>query len=322
MSSIVSQKVPKAFVLRRLHSLLGLWLVVYLFEHLITNSQAALWLGEKGEGFIHMVNFLQSLPYLHVIEIILLGVPIGFHGYLGIKYALTSKANSHKTDGSTPDLKKYGRNHAYSWQRITSWILVFGILFHVGQMRFYLKPKEVIYEGNKFYLVPLSFDEKLYHLGPRLKVQFWGLQEIENIPQNPSQQDLSSFVKIASFKKGKQKEIKEEVQLQNYHQWIHTLKSFSIKPNEVVAACPNPGTAILLTTRDTFKSPWMGVFYTLFLFSAVFHAGNGFWSFLLSWGAILSLRCQKKWVNVSWALTVFLAFLGLAAIWGSYWINL
>lgn len=35
---------PSAFIWRRAHSLTGLWLVLFLIEHLLTNSQAALFL--------------------------------------------------------------------------------------------------------------------------------------------------------------------------------------------------------------------------------------------------------------------------------------
>lgn len=61
--------IPKAFIWRRLHSLMGLWLVLFLIEHLLTNSQAALWLGDNGRGFVNMVNAIHNLPYLEVIEL-------------------------------------------------------------------------------------------------------------------------------------------------------------------------------------------------------------------------------------------------------------
>ncbi len=48
----------REFIGRRVHSLMGLWLVVFLTEHLIVNSQAALWIGDDGHGFVLLVNFL------------------------------------------------------------------------------------------------------------------------------------------------------------------------------------------------------------------------------------------------------------------------
>src|SRR4026207_984938 len=117
MSIDSNKKLPSAFIWRRLHSLMGLWLVLFLMEHLFVNSQAALLLGENGKGFVRAVNAIHNLPYLQAIEVTLLGVPILIHLIWGIKYLLTSKSNSGKTDGSSPSLSKYARNHAYTWQR-------------------------------------------------------------------------------------------------------------------------------------------------------------------------------------------------------------
>jgi succinate dehydrogenase / fumarate reductase cytochrome b subunit len=60
-----------------------------------------------------------------------------------------------------------------------------------------------------------------------------------------------------------------------------------------VAVAPDRGTAMLLTVRDTFKSPIMEIFYSLFLLAALFHAFNGFWTFFLTWGLILSINARK-----------------------------
>jgi hypothetical protein len=67
---------PRAFVWRRVHSLMGLWLALFLTEHLLTNSQAALLLGDNGGGFVRTVNWIHDLPYLQVIEVFLIGTPI------------------------------------------------------------------------------------------------------------------------------------------------------------------------------------------------------------------------------------------------------
>src|SRR4051812_29543012 len=116
----VAPSIPKAFIWRRVHSLAGLWFVLFLIEHLLTNSQAALFIGDNGSGFVEAVNFIKSLPYLPVIEIFLLGVPFLVHAIWGVKYLLTSKFNSFPADGSTPSLPQYPRNQAFTWQRITS----------------------------------------------------------------------------------------------------------------------------------------------------------------------------------------------------------
>lgn len=316
--------IPKAFIWRRIHSLMGLAIVIYLVEHLLTNSQAALWLGDDGIGFIHMVNAIQRLPYLQVIEILFIGVPIAFHGVWGIKYALTAKSNSRKSDGSKPSLT-YERNRAYTWQRATSWILLMGIVFHVVQMRFVDKPKKVMKGNKNYYLVTLSFDDGLYTLSPRLGVSLYGQNDIKRFSHRAK--DYFQSTSFYSDRKDdfdphiQQEKAEEQIDYEQY-KWMRTLGKYQIKKDEVVAAAADPATAILLTTRNTFKSPLMSILYTIFVLSAVFHAANGVWTFLVTWGVILSYRSQKKWVNVCWVFMFILLFWGLAAIWGSYWLNL
>jgi len=97
------------------------------------------------------------------------------------------------------------------------------------------------------------------------------------------------------------------------------LKSWHIHGNEVIAETKSFGTATLLTVRDTFKNPAYIVIYTVFVLATCFHAFNGFWTFLITWGWILSYLSQKRMVKVAWAIMALVAFLGLAAVWGTYW---
>ncbi len=259
MESASPLQISSAFIWRRVHSLMGFWLVLYLILHLITNSQAALWMGNDGAGFVRMVNALESLPYLHVVEVILIGVPLAIHLVWGIKRTLEARSNVVSL--------KYERNIAYSLQRLTSWILTVGIIGHVVQMRFLEMPKQVEVNGQEQSMVILNVDDGLYPLALRLGVT---LQDSE-------------------------------------------------KPNQVVAVADSPGKAMLLMLRATFKSPLYAVLYTIFLLAAAFHAFNGFWTFLVTWGVILSYRSQKAMIPVCMIGVAVLAFLGLAAIWGSYW---
>src|SRR3990167_2786256 len=125
------------FFWRRIHSLMGLWLVIYLFEHLLTNSLATFPIGEDGIGFIRMVNSLESLPYLRFIEVALIGVPVLVHGIWGVRRALSARCNAYGASrlAETAPVLPYGRNRAFTWQRITSWILLLGLIGHVIQMR-------------------------------------------------------------------------------------------------------------------------------------------------------------------------------------------
>lgn len=328
------------FLWRRLHSLMGLWLVLFLCEHLLTNSQAALWLGEDGKGFVHFVNALHNLPYLQVIELVLLGIPFLIHMVWGVKYALTAKSNSRASDGSTPHIKS-PRNRAYSWQRITSWILLIGIIFHVGKFRFASYPETFSMGGKTSYLTPLNMDTGLYTLAERLHVTLYDKNAIAQAAEDLSKRSEEKVLLAAKEEAFDQEKYTLAsgptpepynthtalilTAAQNYEtsqSWVSTLQRYPLKNTQVVAASPDFGTATLLTVRDTFKSPLYVAFYTLFILAACFHACNGFWTFLISWGLVLKASAQKTWVGITALLMLTLLFLGLAAIWGSYWLNL
>lgn len=288
MSTTVNT-IPRAFVWRRLHSLMGLWFVLFLMEHLLTNSQAALWLGDNGKGFVRMVDFLHNLPFLQVIEIVLLGVPILIHMVWGVKYLFTSRSNSFPTNGSKPSLTKYGRNHAYTWQRITSWILLFGVILHVAKFRFLEYPESIKEGAVTTYYIKVSSDDGLRPVADRLGVTLYDSHDIK------FQEKLNSL-------KG--------------------IKNKPLKQDEFLAASKDFGTATLMAVRDTFKSPLYVGLYTIFVLAACFHAFNGCWTFLITWGIVLKYTAQKMTVHICTAVMLILMFLGLMAVWGTYWLNL
>ena len=322
--SVQTSHISSEFIWRRVHSLMGLWLVLYLTIHLITNSQAALWIGDDGSGFIKLVNTLEGLPYLQVIEITLIGIPLAIHGIWGIKRALRARLNQNRTDGSSPSLG-YSRNRAFAWQRITSWILLIGIIGHVVQMRFLDAPKKVKTCLGEAYFVKVSFDGGLYTLASRLRV---GLFTPEEVAQAASQLKTMERVHLEAPQGDKRFSADQEIarnliqQAQEERAWMERLTSFRLSENQLIAVSSTPGTAFLLMVRDTFKSPVMAFLYTLFLLSAVFHACNGLWTLLITWGIILSYPAQKTMLPFSAIGMLFLTFLGLAAIWCSYWVNL
>lgn len=258
---------PSTFVWRRLHSLTGLLLVLFLFFHLLTNSQAALPVGDAGLGYIKAVNSIRELPYLYAIEILLLAIPFAIHIVWGIQYLRTGVYNSIPTDGTTPSLPEYSRNHAYTWQRITSWILLVLITFHVIQMRFLEAP--VLQQGSEpIYMVQLQDDS-----------------------------GLNSFAAHM------------EVTLQRQ------------KEGKIIAYAKSFGAAELLMVRETFKDPGMVLLYTVLVLSACFHAFNGLWTFLITWGVTISPASQRRMKMVALGLMALVAFMGLAAVWGTYWIR-
>lgn len=324
----------RPFAMRRIHSLFGLWIVIFLIEHMLTNSQAALLIGENGEGFIRAVNFIKNLPYLHVIEIVLIGVPILYHMIWGIAYALTAKKNSFPSSQNKPVLTKFGRNHAYSWQRITSWILLVGIIAHVGYMRFYMYPISVDTGKDSAYFVRISMDPGLYTVSDRLNVKLYNKQAIEEVKQHVESQDQELKMLSSDFEKLQESPPpylyqKNIDQLMNRYQNLEDQKAYlqglekrKISGNEVIAEANNFGTATLLIVRDSFKSIFKSILYTIFVLAAVFHAFNGLWTFMITWGIILKTRTQSRAVNWCITIMVIVGFLGLASIWGTYYLNL
>ncbi len=269
-----ANKLPRPFVLRRLHSLMGLWLCFYLCEHLLVNSQAAWFLQDDGYGFIKSVNFIHSLPYLKAVELILLGLPFLIHAVWGIEYLRTSKLNAFKTSGKTPALAQYKSNRAYSWQRITSWILLIGVIAHVIQMRFVDYPKTVYVGDEKHYIVKVKADPALSSVVTKLDGKFYS---DEPIP---------------------------------------TLK---VKSGQEVVITKNAGSAFFLIVRDTMKDRFMVILYSIFVVAAVYHAFNGLWTWMITWGITLTKLSQMRMKAFTNILMSVVMFLGLIAIWGTYW---
>jgi len=304
--------IPKAFVWRRLHSIVGVWLVLFLFEHLLTNSQAALWIGDDGFGFVNGVNFIHNLPYLQVIELTLLGVPFLVHGLWGIKYLWTGKSNSFPSDGSKPALFKFSRNRAYTWQRWTSWILLIGLILHVVQMRFIEYPTSVKVGSQENYIVRLSEDAGLPTLAQRLDFKIYTPDEAGSL-----QDEVAQAAKVV--------DVENAVDKQDLEQEKRFAKALEKKPlteGEVAAVAKDFGTATLLIVRDTFKMPLMIALYSIFVVASCYHAFNGFWTSFITWGVTLTPRSQKLFLRLCILLMLLVIFLGLASAWGTYWVNL
>jgi succinate dehydrogenase/fumarate reductase cytochrome b subunit (b558 family) len=114
------------FLLRRLHSLLGIFpLGLFLFNHLLTNSTAMI----SAEFFEEKVKLIHMLgPLLPIVEAVLIFVPLSLHIALGIYIATQGKIEI----SGLP----YRRNYAYAFQRWTGWIALVYIAYHVIHLRF------------------------------------------------------------------------------------------------------------------------------------------------------------------------------------------
>ncbi len=124
-------------LLRRLHSLSGLVPIgVFLIFHLTTNA-SVVWGAANtrmpGEGlergvqtFQHEVSWINDMPGLLLIELSL-WLAIGFHSILGVVYAVGGKPNV--------GAYKYPDNWRYTLQRLTGYVGIFFIFYHVATLR-------------------------------------------------------------------------------------------------------------------------------------------------------------------------------------------
>jgi succinate dehydrogenase / fumarate reductase, cytochrome b subunit len=325
---------PRDWVSRRWHSLLGLWLVIYIIWHLLVNSQAALFVGSDGAGFIKAVNGLHNLPYLPVIEVVVLGIPFFLHGLWGVQYALTAKFNSSPSDGRKPALARYPRNHAFTWQRITSWVILVGVILHVIQMRFIDYPYSLVVGGDqRLLIINVPFDPGLYTLASRLNVALLNRAQIEQ---------LNGELLLRETLLGPPEQLAERLSAQELNRYdpqlaeqLGTLQKFALdrsfveglvammpREHQVAAITDEFGKALLLMVRATFRNPWMILLYTIFVLAAVYHGFRGLWSFMIVWGFTLTARSQRYMSTLAiWAMVV-VGFLGLSAVWLTYWVNL
>ncbi len=112
-----------AFMLRRLHSLSGIVPIgLFVCFHLFTNAQMLL------GTFQHEVDWIHAQPALEIMEIGLIWLPLAFHAGLGIFYAFNGSKYAVARNG--------GWSHRrYVAQRITGFVALAFILFHVATLR-------------------------------------------------------------------------------------------------------------------------------------------------------------------------------------------
>jgi len=101
---------------------------VFLLEHFYTNSKALY--GQA--AFNTAVNDLQSIPYILLVEIGGIFIPLIYHAVYGLVITVEARPNNLNYP--------YPRNWFYTIQRATGIILFFFITFHVLNFRFGLIP--------------------------------------------------------------------------------------------------------------------------------------------------------------------------------------
>jgi len=116
-----------SFWARRVHSLSGVVPIgAFLLEHLFTNSFST----QGPAAYNEVVLKLQSLPYVHWMEVFIIFLPILFHAIYGTYIAWQAKYNAVRYP--------FFRNWMFALQRASGIILFVYIGTHVYETRFQL----------------------------------------------------------------------------------------------------------------------------------------------------------------------------------------
>lgn len=112
------------FLYARLHSLAGIIpLGLFLVEHIYTNALAIF----GSEKYNEQIHLLQSIPFLMVVEIVFIAIPLLFHAIYGIYLGFISKNNANQYT--------YKRNLLFLFQRMSGIIILIFVAYHVWSFR-------------------------------------------------------------------------------------------------------------------------------------------------------------------------------------------
>lgn len=183
----------REFFNRRLHSLLGVVPIgLFLLVHLTVNHQAT----GGAESFNRAANFMESLPFLHVLEILLIFLPLLYHAIYGLYIAFTGTVNTGKFG--------YFRNWMYLLQRITGVITLIFVAWHIWETRIAMmfgtplnyQMMEDIFSSPfmiGFYLVGII--SAIFHFSNGL----WSFMVSWGITLSPRSQVISTYVTMIIF---------------------------------------------------------------------------------------------------------------------------
>lgn len=112
-----------AFLLKKLHSLIGIVPVgAFLLEHLWINSYAT----KSAATYNAEVQKIQDLPFLLMLEVLFIWLPILYHSAWGFYVIFTGDFDAHYP---------YGKNWLYILQRVSGVAAFLFIGIHFWQMR-------------------------------------------------------------------------------------------------------------------------------------------------------------------------------------------
>lgn len=184
----------REFFYRRLHSLLGVLPIgIFLVQHLVVNHFAVY----GKESFEKAANFIANLPFVYLLEVFVIYLPILFHAILGVYIVFTAKNN----------IRRYGtfRNWMFVLQRVTGIITLVFIVWHVWETRVqvglgnvdldYSLMEGILTNPFMFWFYVIGVLSAVFHFANGL----WGFCVSWGITQSPRSQQIVTYATIIVF---------------------------------------------------------------------------------------------------------------------------
>ncbi|HAM79554.1 succinate dehydrogenase cytochrome b558 subunit [Ornithinibacillus bavariensis] len=184
----------REYFYRRLHSLLGVVPIgLFLILHLVVNHFAVY--GE--ESFNKAIDFMESLPFLLLLEIFVIYLPILFHAILGVYIVFIAKNN----------VRRFGffRNWMFYLQRITGIITLVFLAWHVFETRVqialgnvdlnYSLMQGILDNPAMFWFYVIGVVSAVFHFSNGL----WGFLVSWGIAQSPRSQKIVTYFTLIVF---------------------------------------------------------------------------------------------------------------------------
>ncbi len=179
------------FLLKRLHSLTGVIPVgLFLLNHFYANAYAI-----KGEeAYNSHAQDILNLPYLFIVELVVIFIPLVFHAALGVLITFSGECNLQG--------QSWFRNWMYVLQRVSGAFLLIFISIHVFGTRFNPE-RSNLYElmaqhmTNPYYLAfyILGVMAATFHFSNGL----WGFCVTWGVTVSPRSQRISTYACAGLF---------------------------------------------------------------------------------------------------------------------------
>ncbi|OUM85707.1 MAG: succinate dehydrogenase [Bacillus thermozeamaize] len=180
------------FFMRKIHSLFGVLPVgIFLIMHLTTNYQAT----KGAEAYNQAAAMLESLPFLIVLEVGLIFLPLLFHAIYGLYVMYQASVN----------LKNFGtfRNWMFVLQRVTGILTLIFVAWHVWETRlmrpaepdFYQMMAGILSNPAMYWFYVVGVVAAVFHFANGM----WSFLVSWGITVGPRAQQISTYVWMVVF---------------------------------------------------------------------------------------------------------------------------